>query len=647
MYLNSLIFKRFLDEFGRFFVVALILPATHVEEVFVVALGFAFLGLVLLAEVSAAGFLTVEGIVGNEFAHQDEVAQVDGLVEFDVHAFFRSRDEEVGLEFLAKFLHQFQTLLQSFLRATHTDVLPHNVAEFLMDGIDAALALDVHQAVDFIADSLLCLGKFGQIGADLAPERLVGEVVLNRVRQNEIAVGQALHQRGSTEAVGTVVREVALADSKESRNGRLQFVIDPNAAHRVVDGGENHHRMVVFHTVDFLGELARIDIGDFLIHFEEVAVALHNFVDAEAVNRLREVEEHSQTGVVYAEAVVATLLGGTRSHVARHEVSESRIATLQIVVAVFFGNLIALLRACLQCLGVFDFLRHPDTTVVAQRLRHQRQFRLLVAVYGDTGRVNLNVRGIGEVSTLAIALDGGGAVAAHCVGREEVGIAVSTRRDDDRIGRETLQFTRREVFGDDATSVTIDNHEVFHFISREELYFAQFDLTAQRRIGTEQQLLTGLTLGVERTAHLCATERTVGQHSAVLASEGNTLRHTLVDDVVRHFCQTIDVGFAGAIVATLHRVVEQTIDRVAVVLIALGCIDTALCSNRVSTARRVLNAEIIDVEAHFGERSGCRSTGQTRSHDNHVELQFVFRVHKPLMSLILFPLLGDGSRRYF
>ena len=159
----------------------------------------------LLAEVSAAGFLTVEGIVGNEFAHQDEVAQVDGLVEFDIHAFFRSGDEEVGLEFLAKFLHQFQTLLQSFLRATHTDVLPHNVAEFLMDGIDAALALDVHQAVDFAADSLFCLGKFGQIGADLAPKRLVGEVVLNRVRQYEIAVSQALHQRGSTETVGTVV----------------------------------------------------------------------------------------------------------------------------------------------------------------------------------------------------------------------------------------------------------------------------------------------------------------------------------------------------------------------------------------------------------------------------------------------------------
>ena len=262
---------------------------------------------------------------------------------------------------------------------------------------------------------------------------------------------------------------------------------------------------------------------------------------------------------------------------------------------------------------------------------------------GDAGGVNLHVGGVCEVGSLAVALDGGGAVAAHGVGREEVGVAVAARGDDHGVGRETLQLTRREVFGNDAASATIHDDHVFHLIARKKLHLAEFHLSRERRIGSEQQLLAGLTLGIERTAHLCATKRAVGEHTAIFAGKGNTLCHTLVDDVVRHFCQTIDVGLAGAIVAALHRVVEQAINRVAVVLIVLCGIDTALCSNRVCTARRVLNAEIIHVEAHFCERGGCRCTGQTRSHDNHVELQFVFRVHQSLMSLIFFPFLGYGA----
>ena len=52
--LNSLILKRFLDKFRCLGVVALILPATYVEVVFIVALSLAVLSLILLTEVSAA-----------------------------------------------------------------------------------------------------------------------------------------------------------------------------------------------------------------------------------------------------------------------------------------------------------------------------------------------------------------------------------------------------------------------------------------------------------------------------------------------------------------------------------------------------------------------------------------------------------------
>ena len=64
--------------------------------------------------------------------------------------------------------------------------------------------------------------------------------------------------------------------------------------------------------------------------------------------------------------------------------------------------------------------------------------------------------------------------------------------------------------------------------------FAFTDLTAERAVCAEQQLLTGLTLCIEGTTNLRATEGTVVEQTAVFTSERNTLSHTLIDDVVTY-----------------------------------------------------------------------------------------------------------------
>ena len=76
-----------------------------------------------------------------------------------------------------------------------------------------------------------------------------------------------------------------------------------------MDSGEDHHRVVIVHAVNFASEFAGVDVGDFLIHVEEVAVALANHVDSETVDSLRKVEEHGETCVVDTESGVATLFG--------------------------------------------------------------------------------------------------------------------------------------------------------------------------------------------------------------------------------------------------------------------------------------------------------------------------------------------------
>ena len=78
-----------------------------------------------------------------------------------------------------------------------------------------------------------------------------------------------------------------------------------------MDSGEDHHRIVVLHTVNLAGHFTRINVCNLLVHVEEVAVTLEDNVNTEAVDRLREVEEHGQASVVNAIALVAALLGCT------------------------------------------------------------------------------------------------------------------------------------------------------------------------------------------------------------------------------------------------------------------------------------------------------------------------------------------------
>ena len=264
-------------------------------------------------------------------------------------------------------------------------------------------------------------------------------------------------------------------------------------------------------------------------------------------------------------------------------------------------------------------------------------------MHGDTSGVNLHVSRVSKDSTLAVASDSSRCVTAHSVGREEVSVTITTCTNHHSVCSVAFDFTSHEVASDDTASATIDDHEVEHLIASIELHSASVHLAHERRVSTKEELLTSLTLSVESTAHLSTTERTVSEHTAVFASERYTLRHALVDDSVAHFSQTIHVSFTSAIVTTLYGVVEKTIYRVTVVLVVLCSVDTTLCSDRVCTARRVLDAEVLHFEAHFTERSSSTCTSKSSTYDDNIELTFVFGVHQLLVSFIVGPLLGHGA----
>ena len=79
------------------------------------------------------------------------------------------------------------------------------------------------------------------VGRDLR-QRAAGQVVADRVRDDEVAVGQPLHERAGAEPVRAVVGEVRLAEHVQAGHRAHQVVVHPQPAHRVVDRRVDAHR---------------------------------------------------------------------------------------------------------------------------------------------------------------------------------------------------------------------------------------------------------------------------------------------------------------------------------------------------------------------------------------------------------------------
>src|SRR5919199_826120 len=119
------------------------------------------------------------------------------------------------------------------------------------------------------------------------------QIVADRLRQYEVAVGQTLHQGAGAEPVGAMVREVGLADDEEAGDRTLELVVDPEPAHGVVNG-----------RIDAHGHLVRVLGGDALVHIEKVTVAFANNLGAQTLDRLTEVEVHAEPARSDAAALV-------------------------------------------------------------------------------------------------------------------------------------------------------------------------------------------------------------------------------------------------------------------------------------------------------------------------------------------------------
>nr|BFE75348.1 hypothetical protein GCM10020092_086490 [Actinoplanes digitatis] len=336
--------------------------------------------------------------------------------------------------------------------------------------------------------------------------------------------------------------------------------------------------------VDAHRHRVRVLAGDALVHLEEVAVLGLDGLAAQPLDRVGEVEVDAEPAGADAAALVADVLGRAGRDVAGYQVAERRVDPLQVVVAVVLGDLGGRLAAVLAALG------YPDPAVVAQRLAHQRELALVAAGLGDAGRVDLRVAGVREQRALAVRPPARRDVAALGVGGQEEHVSVPAGGEHDGVREVRGDLAGDQVADDNAAGLAVDDDQLQHLVPGEHLDVAEPDLALHRLVRAEQQLLARLAPGVERARHLGAAEGAVVEQAAVLAGERHALRHALVDDVHADLGEPVHVGLAGAEVAALDRVVEEPVDRVAVVAVVLGGVDAALRGDRVRPPRAVLVA---------------------------------------------------------
>ena len=512
------------------------------REVFVVALRLAVGGLELGAEMTAAALVALEGVAAHQQSEFEEVVDPAGFLQALVECVAVTEHTQIAPELLVERRYLRERLLEPFGRALHPAVVPHDAAELTVEEVDRARPFDREEPVEAVARLLLGAFELRMIGGHRLRAQLRREVVADRGGEHEVAVGQALHERRRAEPVGAVVGEVRLAGAVQTGNRGHELVVDPEAAHRVMRCRVDAHRHVV-----------RVLVGDALVHLDQVPVPLADRVLTEAGDRVGEVEIDAVLQRTDALAAVDFELGRPRGDVARRQVSEARIATLEEIVALVVWNLV---------LGtlVVGVLRYPDAGVVAQRLRHERELRLELVALGDACGMDLRVTGIREERAPAVGPPDGRGVARFGVRRQEERVGVATGGEHDRVGRVRGDVAGDQVTDHDAGAAPVDDDDVEHLGALVERHRAEPDLAGERLVRTEEQLLSGLAPRVERAAHLRPTERPVVEQPAVLAGERHSLGHALIDDRPRELRQPVDVGLTRSEVAALHGVVEEAED---------------------------------------------------------------------------------------
>src|SRR5438105_11964096 len=255
------------------------------------------------------------------------------------------------------------------------------------------------------------------------------------------------------------------------------------------------HRRVNSHR-NFIGVLGR----DFLVDIEKISVTLADRLFAQPRDGVGKIEIDSTTAGSDTTTFITNFLGCARCDIARRQISEAGVFSLQVIIAIRLRDFIWRLGA------IFHPFGDPDAAIVAERLRHQRELRLMLAGDWDAGRVNLGETGIAEEGATFICAIGGGDIAATRISRKKKDVAITAGCENNGIAGNRANRARAEVPRNNPFGVAVDEHQIEHFGLWKHRDSPGRYLPAESLVGAKQQLLASLPARVKGARDLGATE---------------------------------------------------------------------------------------------------------------------------------------------
>ena len=93
-----------------------------------------------------------------------------------------------------------------------------------------------------------------------------------------------------------------------------------------------------------------------------------------------------------------------------------------------------------------------------------------------------------------------------------------------------FQLTGDQVASNDSAALPVNDDHIHHLVAGEHFHLALRNLTAQRGVCAQQELLTGLAFGIKCSRDLHPTEAAVVEQAAVFTGKRHPLGHALVND---------------------------------------------------------------------------------------------------------------------
>ncbi|CDN41770.1 hypothetical protein BN871_AL_00170 [Paenibacillus sp. P22] len=544
--------------------------------------------------VRAAALVAEQRALGHRLGQLQHVPQLAGEGDAGVVPAGRIVDVDVGVALL-ELLDLLDRLLQTVVVADDGHVVRHPLAELLGQHVGVLRAVHLEDGLVLVRAQLHFAVE--DAGRHVFRGLFKSFDIFHSLRSRHHPAENGGQQGVRAETVRSMVLVLAFAAGEQARDVGHLVVVDPHAAHRIVDRREDLHR-----------QLARIVADELLVDLDDAAE-----LDVELLGILMGKIEVDHILAVDAELLVDAYgedLAGR--DVARHEVAVSRVFLLEEV-----PRLAVLVR--------------PDAAAfAARRFGHETVF--VVARNGR--RVDLDHLAVGVVDALLVHRAGCRARIDDRVGRLAENDAGAACRQDDRVGAEGMDLHRAQVLAGDAAADAVLVHDRSHELEMLMLADEAGGLpAAYLLVQRVQQLLARRRAGERRAVVLRAAEAAEVQQAFRRAAEHDAHPVHQVDDAGGRFAHRLDRRLVGEEVASVDGIVEVLPWGVPFALCIDGAVDAALRAHGVGALDRH-EREQVDVHARLGRLDCSHQAGESAADDDNVvfshdfEVLLVYRINR-------------------